>query len=121
MQTLRFKPGSVSLGAFHLTGPQQPVKQGAVSGTPPMQTPFIVLVRPVGAANLQLHAAAAPDALLAMAAVSQSLRDSERADDLVVGVFRRADWEVMGQLFDGLEAMMARPSMKEASTARAEV
>ena len=74
-----------------------------------MQTPFIVLVRPAGAAHLQLHAAAAPDAMLAMAAVSQSLRDSGQDKALVVGVFQRSDWQVMGQLFDGLETMMARP------------
>ena len=64
---------------------------------------FVVLVRAAEAANLSLHAAAAPDALTAMSAVAQSLRESGRADDAVVGVFRREDWAVMGTLFDRLD------------------
>ena len=68
-----------------------------------MLHPFVVLVRPVGAANLSLHGAAAPDALVAMAAVSQSLRENGRPDDVVVGVFRREDWVTMGGVFDQLD------------------
>lgn len=73
-----------------------------------MLSPFVILVRPAGSATLQLHAAAAPDAMLAMAAVSQSLRDSGQGDAVVVGVFRREDWTAMGGLFDSLEAALKR-------------
>lgn len=64
---------------------------------------FVVLVRPVGAANLSLHGVAAPDALVAMAVVSQSLRENQRPDDVVVGVFRREDATTLTGLFDQLE------------------
>lgn len=68
-----------------------------------MLQPFVVLVRPVGSANLSLHGAAAPDATVALAAVSQSLRESGRGEDVVVGVFRRQDLEVMEGVFHQLD------------------
>lgn len=79
-----------------------------------MLVSFVVLVRPVGAANLSLHAAAAPDALMAIAAVTQSLRDNGRREDVVVGVFRREDWNTMGGLFDRLDdAVQSQPAASE--------
>ena len=73
-----------------------------------MLSPFVILVRPAGSANLQLYSAASPDAMLAMAAVSQNLRDAGQDDAVVVGVFRREDWVTMGHLFDNLEASLKR-------------
>ena len=92
----------------HLTPERGPVKQWPVPGTLPMLSPFVILVRPAGSANLQLIAAAAPDAMVAMAAVSQSLRDSGQTEAVVVGAFRREDWAAMGQLFDNLEQSLQR-------------
>lgn len=101
--------GSVSVQQpEYLTPERGPVKQGPVLGTLLMLSPFVILVRPAGSANLQLIAAAAPDAMVAMAAVSQSLRDSGQTEAVVVGVFRREDWAVMGQLFDNLEQSLQR-------------
>ena len=73
-----------------------------------MLQPFIVLVRPVGTANLSLHGAAAPDATVALAAVSQSLREAGRGEDVVVGVFQRQDLEIMGGVFDQLDEALGR-------------
>lgn len=73
-----------------------------------MLSGFIILVRPPGTASLQLFPVGAPDAMVAMAAVSQNLRESGQDDSVVVGVFRREDWEAMGQLFDSLENSLRR-------------
>lgn len=73
-----------------------------------MLAAFVVLVRTYGSPNLALQSTAAPDGMLAMAAVSQSLRDSGRDRDVVVGVFRREDWAAMGQLFEQVESVLQR-------------
>ncbi len=73
-----------------------------------MLAAFVVLIRPHGSPNLVLQATAAPDAMLAMASVSQSLRENGRERDVVVGVFRREDWSTMGQMFDQAEDVLRR-------------
>lgn len=73
-----------------------------------MLSAFVVLVRPANAANLLLQGVAAPDAALAMAAVSKSLREGGQPDSLVVGVFRPEDHAVLGQLFEQLDATLQR-------------
>lgn len=73
-----------------------------------MLAAFVVLIRSHGSPNLALQSTAAPDAMLAIAAVSQSLREAKRDRDVVVGVFRREDWAVMGQLFDQVENALQR-------------
>lgn len=73
-----------------------------------MLQPFVVLVRPVGSANLSLHGAAAPDATVALAAVSQSLRESGRGEDVVVGVFHRQDLDILSGVFHQLDQALER-------------
>lgn len=72
-----------------------------------MLQPFVVLVRPMGSANLSLHGAAAPDSSVALAAVTQSLREGGRGNDLVLGVFRREDVDVLNGVFSQLEDAIA--------------
>lgn len=73
-----------------------------------MLAAFVVLIRSHGSPNLVLQSMAAPDAMLAIATVSQSLRETGREKDVVVGVFRREDWAVMGQLLDQAEEALRR-------------
>lgn len=67
-----------------------------------MLLPFVVLVRPVGEIHLSLHAVAASDAISALAAVKQSL-ESQRKNDIIVGVFQEQDALILNGLFEKIK------------------